>query len=297
MTNKKNILKQKGIKVECKDLSYYYAQQKNKEVLQKLNVVFEPNTFNVVLGRSGCGKSTFLRILAGLQEPTEGLVLLDDESSTQPSLEKSLIFQETELFPWLKVNKILEFVLKKSNREAANQNNNHFRVIVNDILERLNLGQAGDLYPHQLSGGMAQRVAFAATIAQGARLWLMDEPFASLDPDIRQDMRDLLLELWQYNSWKIESKSNEIKSRDIHNLSFQPIKVLSSNKTIVFVTHDIEDVLHLAEHLYYMEDGKFTRYLDFSDLDYEQKEHFRAEILDWFRADDTSKVENLNAKG
>jgi len=98
LTNKKNILKQKGIKVECKDLSYHYAQQKNKEVLQKLNVVFEPNTFNVVLGRSGCGKSTFLRILAGLQEPTEGLVLLDDESSTQPSLEKSLIFKKPNFF-------------------------------------------------------------------------------------------------------------------------------------------------------------------------------------------------------
>ncbi len=192
--------------------------------MQDVSFTVPAGQFVAVVGRSGHGKTTMLRILAGLQNTTKGTAYLGDEAVTGPSVQRSMVFQQDTVFPWMHVRDNVEFSLKSQGMSAAAR-----REISDQKLEDVGLTEFADSWPRELSGGMRKRVALAAVMASGSGVWLMDEPFGSLDYFTRRSLHDLLIELWR-----------------------------ESKMTIFFVTHDIEEALILADRVMLVRDGKLV---------------------------------------
>ncbi|WP_045174647.1 ABC transporter ATP-binding protein [Anaerocellum danielii] len=195
-------------------------QSKNKEinVLEKINLEVQNGEFICILGPSGCGKSTLLNIIAGLEKPTEGKVFLNGREVLSPGPDRVVMFQESALFPWLKVIDNVEFGMKI---RGVPKKERHERAL--KYLKMVHLTKFKDVYVHQLSGGMKQRVALARALTLDSEVLLMDEPFAALDS---QTKNILLLEL-QRIWWE-------------------------TKKTIIFVTHNIEEAVLLADKVVVM---------------------------------------------
>lgn len=195
-------------------------QSKNKEinVLEKINLEAQNGEFICILGPSGCGKSTLLNIIAGLEKPTEGKVFLNGREVLSPGPDRVVMFQESALFPWLKVIDNVEFGMKI---RGVPKKERHERAL--KYLKMVHLTKFKDVYAHQLSGGMKQRVALARALTLDSEVLLMDEPFAALDS---QTKNILLLEL-QRIWWE-------------------------TKKTIIFVTHNIEEAVLLADKVVVM---------------------------------------------
>jgi NitT/TauT family transport system ATP-binding protein len=171
--------------------------------------------FVVFLGPSGCGKSTLLYLISGLEEPTAGEMRSYGQSITAPSPERSLIFQDTSLFPWLTVwqNVTFGLALKGVGRDER-------RSVAREMLATVGLRDAADRRPHELSGGMRQRVAVARALAMRPKMILMDEPFAALDVQTRAKMQSFLVDVWR-----------------------------ESAASILFVTHHIDEAVALADRV------------------------------------------------
>lgn len=177
--------------------------------------------FVAVVGRSGHGKSTMLRVLAGLQPPTGGQVFVGKTPIEGPGDERSMVFQQDTVFPWMTVRENVEFGPRSQGIAKEERTN-----ISTHWLEAVQLRDFGDSWPRELSGGMRKRVALASVLATGSEVWLMDEPFGSLDYFTRRSLHDLLLALWE-----------------------------DTRKTVFFVTHDIEEALILADRVLLVRDG------------------------------------------
>jgi NitT/TauT family transport system ATP-binding protein len=173
--------------------------------------------FVCILGSSGCGKTTMLRMLAGLEPATAGHVRLRDTEVNGPPREMAFVFQDysRSLFPWMTVEKNVSFPLshKGVGKKEA-------RAATEEALDAVGLGGKGKAYPWQMSGGMQQRVAIARALAYRPKILLMDEPFASVDAQTRAELEDLLLSIWQ----RYET-------------------------TVLFVTHDIDEAVYLADRV------------------------------------------------
>lgn len=174
------------------------------------------NEFVSLIGPSGCGKSTLLQMIGGLERPTSGTIRVNGESVTGPGADRGMVFQTYTLFPWLTVQKNIEFGLRLRNVPPKVR-----AEIARQLLVSIGLERFGDAYPYQLSGGMKQRVAIARALANRPRVLLMDEPFGALDAQTRLDMQVLLRQVWS-----------------------------ESPTTVVFVTHDIEEAVFLSERIY-----------------------------------------------
>jgi NitT/TauT family transport system ATP-binding protein len=186
--------------------------------LENISLDVADNEFSVIVGPSGCGKTSLLRLVAGLIEPTEGAIWLDNQRVTGPGRERGMVFQSYTLFPWLTVQRNVEFGLKL--RRIAPEER---RDIVRRFLAQVGLDGFEKHYPKQLSGGMMQRVALARALANDPAVLLMDEPFGALDSQTRSLMQELLLEIWQHSS-----------------------------KTVLFITHDIDESILLGDRVYVM---------------------------------------------
>ena len=171
-----------------------------------------------ILGRSGCGKTTLLNILAGFVAPSAGSVRLDGVPVTRPGPERGVVFQEDALFPWLTVRENIAFGLH--GRRARDQ----VRPAVDEYLALVGLSEFADYLPQEISGGMKQRVALARVLILQPRVLLMDEPFGALDAQTREEMQNLLIDLW---------------GRFGH--------------TILFVTHDVHEAVALADRILLMD--------------------------------------------
>lgn len=174
--------------------------------------------FLVIVGPSGCGKTTLLRVLAGLEEYSGGQVLIHDdaeeaEAGRRP--DSAMVFQEHGVFPWLTVLDNVAFGLKASGMGRAER-----QAISRDYIDRVGLTGFVDAYPHQLSGGMRQRVSVARAFATDAQMLLMDEPFAALDEQTKLVLQELLLKIWQ-----------------------------DTNKTVLYVTHSLDEALVLGDRI------------------------------------------------
>jgi NitT/TauT family transport system ATP-binding protein len=185
------------------------------EALRGIDLDVEPREFVVLLGPSGCGKSTLLYLIAGLEEPTGGELWSFGDRITEPSPQRSLIFQEASLFPWLTVGQNVGFGLS-----IAGMGGDARHKAVRQALQRVGLLEAIDKRPHELSGGMRQRVAVARALAMQPQVLLMDEPFAALDVQTRARMQHFLLDVWQ-----------------------------ASGASVMFVTHHIDEALALADRV------------------------------------------------
>ena len=185
------------------------------EALRDIDLDIEPGEFVVFLGPSGCGKSTLLYLIAGLEDATEGQIWSFGDQVETPSPERSLIFQETSLFPWLTVWQNVSFGLADPRRLQDER-----RAVAAEALQRVGLTAAMDKRPDELSGGMRQRVAVARALAMRPKVLLMDEPFAALDVQTRARMQDFLLDVWR-----------------------------DSGASVLFVTHHIDEAVALADRV------------------------------------------------
>ncbi|SDS56799.1 NitT/TauT family transport system ATP-binding protein [Paenibacillaceae bacterium GAS479] len=195
-----------------------------------VNLDVRPGEFMAVVGPSGCGKSTLLDLLAGLSHPTSGQILLDGHPVTGPGLDRGIVFQQYALFPWRTAGANIEFGLEakgfgpKERRERAR----HYLALVG-------LSGFENRYPHELSGGMKQRVAIARSLAFDPDVLLMDEPFAALDAQTRESLQTELLSIWE-----------------------------QTGKTILFITHGIDEAVYLGQRVAVMtaRPGKIKRIID-----------------------------------
>ncbi|HEY9762526.1 MAG TPA: ABC transporter ATP-binding protein [Trichocoleus sp.] len=181
--------------------------------LEGITLKIKPGEIVTLVGTSGCGKSTLLRIVAGLEFPTLGGVLIDNELITEPHPKVGLVFQEPRLMPWLTVQENIEFGLHHlplAERQQRSQ----------AVLSKVHLSQFARSLPRQLSGGQAQRVAIARALVTQPEILLLDEPFSALDAFTRAQLQDHLLEIWGYD---------------------QP--------TLLLVTHDVEEALVLSDRI------------------------------------------------
>lgn len=181
---------------------HVWQEYGDQVVLENLCLDIEEGAFCTLVGASGCGKSTFLRMLLGQETPTRGQIRLDGTAlAAEPDASRGIVFQRYSVLPHLNVldNVVLGLELPRAPlfgrlfgraREAA-------RDTATELLKRVGLGHALGKYPSELSGGMQQRLAIAQALIMKPRLLLLDEPFGALDPGIRKDMHALLLELWQ----------------------------------------------------------------------------------------------------
>lgn len=205
--------------LQIKNLEVTY--QNNKKYLTAVkNISFnvKENEFLCLIGPSGCGKTTILNAIAGFIKPSKGEVLLNDIYITKPTKKIGVVFQNHALFPWKTV---------KENTELGPKINNipqkEIDKITSHYLKLTGLTKFKDYYPHELSEGMRQRVAIARSLANNPEIILMDEPFSSLDAQLRAKMQEQLLRIWQLHK-----------------------------KSIVFVTHDIDEALLLGDRILVM---------------------------------------------
>ena len=193
--------------------------------LNGVDMDIHENEFICVVGPSGCGKSTLLNIIGGLETPTEGKVLVDGAEVTGPGPDRGIVFQQYALFPWLTVEKNVQFGLKlqgKSKEEAEE--------LAHKYLKMVDLEGFAKAYPKELSGGMKQRVAIARAYAVNPKVLLMDEPFGALDAQTRTQLQQELLNTWE-----------------------------KEQKTCFFITHDVEEAIFLSKTIYIIQDRPFSQ--------------------------------------
>ena len=188
------------------------------EVLRTIELDLALGDFVCVLGSSGCGKTSLLRVIAGYQAPTNGVVYVDGQVHTAPNAQVGGVFQRPNLLPWLSIADNVEFGPKMQGVPLEERQHR-----VGHYLDLVGLTEARRRLPHQLSGGMQQRAAIARTLAANPRVVLMDEPFGALDALTREAMQLHLRTLWQ-----------------------------QTQKTIFFITHDVEEALILATRIVVM---------------------------------------------
>jgi ABC-type nitrate/sulfonate/bicarbonate transport system ATPase subunit len=207
-------------KLQIKDVTLRFTPRRGNPVtaLERISLDVADNEFSVIVGPSGCGKSSLLRLVAGLAQPTSGRILASGKPVTAPGKERGMVFQSYTLFPWLTVQKNVEFGLKVAGLQATER-----AAIARRFIAEVGLEGFENAYPKQLSGGMMQRVALARALANDPDILLMDEPFGALDSQTRSLMQELLLNIWQ-----------------------------QSKKTVLFITHDIDEAILLGDHVYVM---------------------------------------------
>lgn len=206
--------------LEIKNLTKnYHDSPDSRDIIKGLDLEVEEGEFICILGPSGCGKTTLIRCIAGF-ESYEGDIFVEGSRVDKPGIDRIMVFQDfNQLFPWKTVKKNIQYPLKVNgirDREELER-------ISREHLDLVGLGDKGDLYPHQLSGGMKQRVAIAKGLALNPKIILMDEPFASLDAMTRN---------------KLQSELLRIKEKE--------------NVTVIFITHNIQEALVLGTRILLM---------------------------------------------
>ena len=182
--------------------------------IKDINFSVQPSEFVCLLGPSGCGKTTILNILAGLLRPTNGEIRIGGESLGANKQNRGVVFQDfSQLFPWRTARRNVEFGLETRKVGKAEREQTAM-----EFLRLVGLEKFADVFPHQLSGGMQQRVAIARSLAYNPQVLLMDEPFAALDAMTRDDMQLLLTDVWQ-----------------------------KTRKTIVYITHNVSEAVFLGD--------------------------------------------------
>jgi len=203
--------------LKLKDISKTFSSEKGESVesLSAISLTIEEKEFVCLLGPSGCGKTTLLRIIAGLDYPTNGSVELDGTVIDRPNPQLAMIFQEYSLYPWRTVYENIAFGL-----ELRKVPTKDIQSVVNKYLEIVGLKGFEGHYPYELSGGMRQRIAVARALAIDPSILLMDEPFGALDAQTRNLLQHELLNIWE-----------------------------KTKKTILFVTHSVDEAVFLADRI------------------------------------------------
>jgi NitT/TauT family transport system ATP-binding protein len=237
--------------VEVRGLSHIYDGRDGAvPALSDIDLTVPAGRFVVIVGPSGCGKTSLLMMLAGLRTATSGTILCEGRPIAAPDPSRvGVVFQEASLFPWLTAVENVEFplVLKQAPREER-------RARAEAMLNLVGLSGFGGRYPHELSGGMKQRVSIARGLVQDPPVLLMDEPFAALDEQTRMTMGHELLRIWEQTS-----------------------------KTVVFITHSLTEAVYLADEVIVMS-ARPGRILDRVPIDLPRPRTYQMMATDVFGA-------------
>lgn len=190
-------------------------QNNDSATLHDINLEIQNGEFVCIVGSSGCGKSTLLNLIAGLDQPTRGEILLDGNAITGPGAERTVMFQEHGLFPWLNVIENVKFGMKLSGLPKEEQEEK-----AEYYLNMVKLLDYKDFLIHEISGGMRQRVALARALTMDSKILLMDEPFSALDKQTSNQLREELQRIW-----------------------------METKRTILFITHSVEEAVYLADRV------------------------------------------------
>jgi NitT/TauT family transport system ATP-binding protein len=212
--------------------------------LEDITLDVRAGEFLALVGPSGCGKSTLLDLLGGLAVPTSGRILLDGQPVTGPARDRGVVFQQYALFPWRTAAQNVEFGLDIAGLRAKQR-----RERARHYLDLVGLAAFADRYPHELSGGMKQRVAIARSLAYDPEVLLMDEPFAALDAQTRETLQGELLRIWR-----------------------------TTGKTIVFITHGIDEAVVLGQRVAIMTSrpGRIKQVIDVPEELHSETEDVRS---------------------
>ena len=192
-------------------------------VLNGINLTVGEKEYVSVIGHSGCGKSTLVRIVAGLEKATSGLVTLEGKAIRKPGAERMMVFQGYALLPWLTVRENIALAVDEVLKTASRVE----RVsVVNEHIEMVNLTAAADKYPHELSGGMKQRVGVARALATRPKLLLLDEPFGALDALTRPKLQQQVLNIWE-----------------------------NHRQAVMMITHDVDEAIFMSDRVIMMTNG------------------------------------------
>lgn len=206
--------------ISIQNLSKRFNSKENITVdaLKNINLDVEENDFICIVGPSGCGKSTLLRIIAGLEDATEGKINYKGKELLEPTSEIGMVFQNYSLLPWRTVidNISLGLEFKREDKRTRLE-------VASKYLEIINMQKFANAYPYELSGGMQQRVAIARALANDPQVLLMDEPFGALDAHTRIILQKELLRIWEQNK-----------------------------KTVLFVTHSVDEAVYLSDKIVIM---------------------------------------------
>lgn len=204
-------------KVEISGLTKCYPTREGAPatVLDNIDLQIPAGQFVCIVGASGCGKTTFIKIIDGLTNISSGEVKIDGRSVTSPGPERGFVFQNDSLFPWRTVRDNVIFGLEMQGKKRADAVRDS-----QEMIKLVGLSGFGDHYPHELSGGMRQRVNLARALAVDPDVLMMDEPFAALDAQTREIMQRELLKIWEQRK-----------------------------KTVIFITHQIDEAVYLADRV------------------------------------------------
>ena len=218
--------------IEIKNINKSFeGKNKNLSVLKDINLTIDDGELICLLGPSGCGKTTLLRLIAGLEKPTSGEIIANGELVKKPSGDRAVIFQQYSLFPWLTVLQNVTFGLEMTKKGTKEEN----VAAAERYLESVGLIDFKDSYPHELSGGMKQRVAIIRSLLNHSPILLMDEPFSAVDMQTRHKLQEQLIGVWK----RFEN-------------------------TIIFVTHDVDEAVYLADKIVILDKnpGRIARVVD-----------------------------------
>jgi NitT/TauT family transport system ATP-binding protein len=219
MTTEHSAQELHGGRIEARGLQKrYFLRKREVLALDEMTIEIEPGEFVAIIGPSGCGKTTFLNLVAGFEAPTAGAILVDGRPVTGPGPERGVVFQDYALFPWLTVLSNVSYGLRERGvpkREAT--------VVASRWLRQVGLDEFSEQHPHQLSGGMRQRVALVRVLVNEPKILLMDEPFAALDAMTRTSLQKELVTLWERTA-----------------------------QTVIYVTHNVEEAIFLADRMVIM---------------------------------------------
>ncbi|MEM8830823.1 MAG: ABC transporter ATP-binding protein [Cyanobacteria bacterium P01_G01_bin.19] len=203
--------------LEISQVSKQFSTKKGNVIaLENINMHVETGEFVCVVGASGSGKSTLLRLVAGLDFPTSGQITVDYRPVVKPGADRGMVFQKYTLYPWMNVQKNVEFGLR-----LLGMSDRQRREIASYYLDIVGLASFAKSLPKELSGGMKQRVAIARALATKPKILLMDEPFGALDIQTKESMQQFLLEVWE-----------------------------KTGCTILMITHDVSEAVFLAQRVY-----------------------------------------------
>jgi nitrate/nitrite transport system ATP-binding protein len=223
----RNKFDQGFLEIENLVKSYSTPEGSQLVILDGINLTIHEDEYISIIGHSGCGKSTLLKMVAGLEKPTSGSIRLEGKEIRKPGADRMMVFQQYALLPWLTVQEnvrlAVDEVLKKATPLEKKQ-------LVSEHLAMVNLTQAANKYPDEISGGMKQRVGIARALAIRPKLLLMDEPFGALDALTRGKLQRQVLDIWENNP-----------------------------QTVMMITHDVDEALYMSDRIVMMTNGPHAK--------------------------------------
>jgi nitrate/nitrite transport system ATP-binding protein len=223
----RNKFDQGFLEIENLVKSYSTPEGSKLVILDGINLTIHEDEYISIIGHSGCGKSTLLKMVAGLEKPTSGSIRLEGKEIRKPGADRMMVFQQYALLPWLTVQEnvrlAVDEVLKKATPLEKKQ-------LVSEHLAMVNLTQAANKYPDEISGGMKQRVGIARALAIRPKLLLMDEPFGALDALTRGKLQRQVLDIWENNP-----------------------------QTVMMITHDVDEALYMSDRIVMMTNGPHAK--------------------------------------